>query len=63
MWSGLRTLAMSAIGAYAIAALVQGPLMPWIGFVFLMGHMSVKHVQRMRLDEAGAIDITGLHLS
>ncbi|KAA8572641.1 hypothetical protein EYC84_003240 [Monilinia fructicola] len=38
LWGGTRTLAISSIGAYCIAKYVQGPFMPWIGFVFLMGH-------------------------
>lgn len=34
--------------------------MPWIGFVFLMGHMSVNHIYRQLLNDPGVVDITGM---
>ena len=33
--------------------------MPWIGFVFLMGHMAVNHIHRQALNDPDVIDITG----
>ena len=33
--------------------------MPWIGFVFLMGHMSVNHVYRQFVHDPSKVDITG----
>lgn len=62
LWDGLRTLIYSAAGTYAIAYYVDGSLMPWIGFVFLMGHMSVSHIYRQMVDDAGAVDITGAQM-
>ena len=33
--------------------------MPWIGFVFVMGHMSVNHVLRQMADAPDVVDVTG----
>lgn len=62
LWDGLRTILYSAAGTYAIAYYVDGSLMPWIGFIFLMGHMSISHVYRQILDDAQVIDITGAQM-
>lgn len=59
LWSGIRTLLISSIGAYAIANYVEGPFMPWIGFIFLMGHMSINHLHRQKFNADGRVDITG----
>ena len=62
LWSGLRTLAISSTGVYLIAYYVDGSLMPWIGFVFLMAHMSISHIYRQMVDDAQVIDITGAQM-
>ncbi|KAE8377880.1 MBOAT, membrane-bound O-acyltransferase family-domain-containing protein [Aspergillus bertholletiae] len=62
LWDGLRTLAYSAAGIYAIAYYIDGSLMPWIGFIFLMGHMSISHIYRQILDDAHVTDITGAQM-
>ncbi|KAF2263868.1 MBOAT family protein-like protein [Lojkania enalia] len=62
LWAGLRTLLISALGAYYISAKINSPYMPWLGFVFLMGHMSVNHIYRQIADDASAIDITGAQM-
>ncbi|KAH0361608.1 MBOAT family protein-like protein, partial [Aureobasidium melanogenum] len=62
LWAGLRTILISSIGAFAIAAYIQGPYMPWVGFVFLMGHMSVNHIYRQIVNDPGTIDITGAQM-
>ncbi|KAG9512263.1 MBOAT family protein-like protein, partial [Aureobasidium melanogenum] len=62
LWAGLRTILISSIGAYAIAAYIQGPYMPWVGFVFLMGHMSINHIYRQILNDPSTIDITGAQM-
>lgn len=59
LWSGIRTLSISAIGAYAISNYVKGPFMPWIGFIFLMGHMSINQLHRQWFNADGRVDITG----
>ncbi|EPS26117.1 Lysophospholipid acyltransferase [Penicillium oxalicum] len=62
LWDGLRTILYSAAGTYAIAYYIDGSLMPWIGFLFLMGHMSINHIQRQILDDPQAVDITGAQM-
>jgi lysophospholipid acyltransferase len=62
LWDGLRTLLYSSAGAYAIAYFIQGDLMPWIGFVFLMGHMSINHIKRQIKNEPSSVDITGAQM-
>ncbi|KAJ9150732.1 MBOAT-domain-containing protein [Pleurostoma richardsiae] len=63
LWDGLRTLCISAIAAYAIAYFLRGsPYMPWIGFVFLMGHMSVNQLERQFANNPAAVDITGAQM-
>lgn len=62
LWAGLRTLFIASAGAYAIAKYVEGPLMPWVGFVFLMGHMSVNHLDRQFKNEPQNVDITGAQM-
>lgn len=51
-----------AIGTYLIAAYIGGPYMPWIGFTFLMGHMSISHIYRMIEDSPSSVDITGAQM-
>lgn len=36
--------------------------MPWVGFVFLMGHMSISHIYRMIEDSPSSVDITGAQM-
>ncbi|KAB8349569.1 hypothetical protein FH972_023593 [Carpinus fangiana] len=36
--------------------------MPWIGFVFLMGHMSVSHIYRHWVNDPSVIDVTGAQM-
>ncbi|KAH6603414.1 mboat family, partial [Trichoderma cornu-damae] len=51
LWDGVLTLAISAGGTYAIAKyLRRSPYMPWIGFVFVMGHIPSE------------VDITGAQM-
>ncbi|KAL1871592.1 hypothetical protein VTK73DRAFT_1982 [Phialemonium thermophilum] len=63
LWDGLRTVLISSSGAYAIAKFLRGsPYMPWVGFVFLMGHLSMNHIIRQRADDARTVDITGAQM-
>ncbi|KAF2865045.1 MBOAT family protein-like protein [Massariosphaeria phaeospora] len=62
LWTGLLTIFFSAGGAYLIASRINSPYMPWIGFVYLMGHMSVSHIYRQNLDDANTVDITGAQM-
>ena len=36
--------------------------MPWLGFVWLMGHMSVSHIYRHLEDNPSSVDITGAQM-
>ena len=62
LWVGIRTLLISSTGAYLIAANIRGPYMPWIGFVFLMGHMSISHILRQYRATPEVVDISGTFL-
>lgn len=62
LWTGMGVLLASAGGTYAIALFVQGPYMPWVNFVFLMGYMSVSHIYRQIVSDPGIIDITGAQM-
>ncbi|KAI9854552.1 MAG: lysophospholipid acyltransferase [Trichoglossum hirsutum] len=62
LWTGLHTILISSAGAYIIAACIPGPFMPWIAFVFLMGHMSVNHLYRQFANTPHQIDITGAQM-
>ncbi|KAK5133193.1 hypothetical protein LTR08_008129 [Meristemomyces frigidus] len=62
LWTGLLVIIFDALGAYLIAKHVQGPYMPWVGFVFLMGHMSVSHMYRQVANTPDTVDITGAQM-
>ncbi|KAH6622041.1 MBOAT, membrane-bound O-acyltransferase family-domain-containing protein [Boeremia exigua] len=62
LWAGLRTIVISAAGAYVIASRVDSPFMPWIGFIFLMGHMSMNHIIRQSVNDPSAVDISGAQM-
>ncbi|KAH8724778.1 MBOAT, membrane-bound O-acyltransferase family-domain-containing protein [Phaeosphaeriaceae sp. PMI808] len=62
LWGGLATFIISAGGAYAIASKINSPYMPWIGFVFLMGHMSISHIVRQSVNDPSSVDITGAQM-
>lgn len=36
--------------------------MPWVGFIFLMGHMSINHLDRQFRNEPQNVDITGAQM-
>jgi hypothetical protein len=59
LWDGIRTLLISSAGAYIIAWKIDGGFMPWIAFVFLMGHMSISHIYRQYVNPPDLFDITG----
>ncbi|KAK0251454.1 Lysophospholipid acyltransferase [Friedmanniomyces endolithicus] len=62
LWSGLALIVFDAVGAYLIAKYVEGPYMPWIGFSFLMGHMSISHIYRQMAATPSSVDITGAQM-
>ncbi|ODA81543.1 hypothetical protein RJ55_00042 [Drechmeria coniospora] len=63
LWDGIATLLISSTGTYCIAKyLRRSPYMPWIGFVFVMGHMSLSHIRRQIADSAQVVDISGAQM-
>lgn len=63
LWTGVRTILISAGGTYCIAKfLKKSSYMPWLGFLFVMGHMSVSHIRRQLDDNPSSIDITGAQM-
>lgn len=60
LWNGLWILLTAALGTYAIAFGIKGPMMPWIAFVFVMGQMSVSHLIRQIYETPDTVvDYTG----
>ncbi|EDK36331.2 hypothetical protein PGUG_00429 [Meyerozyma guilliermondii ATCC 6260] len=45
LYSGLRTLLISSMGCYFITRYLRTSSMPWVNFVFLMGHLAYNHLQ------------------
>ncbi|CAK7232154.1 Lysophospholipid acyltransferase [Sporothrix bragantina] len=63
LWGGLRTLFISSAVSYALAKYMRtSPYMPWIAFVFLMGHMSVNQITRQYANSPSSVDITGAQM-
>ncbi|KAL9112682.1 MAG: hypothetical protein Q9227_002985 [Pyrenula ochraceoflavens] len=62
LWDGVRTLLYTSVGAYTISYYLDGSLMPWIGFIFLMGHMSINHIYRQIANSPSSVDITGAQM-
>ncbi|CAK7200755.1 Lysophospholipid acyltransferase [Sporothrix eucalyptigena] len=63
LWSGLQTLFISSAVSYALAKYMRtSPYMPWIAFVFLMGHMSVNQITRQFANAPSTVDITGAQM-
>ncbi|KAG5948397.1 hypothetical protein E4U53_006298 [Claviceps sorghi] len=63
LWSGVGTIAVSAGGTYLIAKFMQNSrYMPWLGFLFVMGHMSLSHIRRQAANSPSAVDITGAQM-
>ncbi|KAI0540906.1 membrane-bound O-acyltransferase domain-containing protein 1 [Xylaria digitata] len=63
LWSGIRTLFISSAVTYGLASYLRtSPYMPWIAFVFLMGHMAVNQLSRQFADSPSAVDITGAQM-
>ncbi|KAF2965770.1 hypothetical protein GQX73_g7794 [Xylaria multiplex] len=63
LWSGIRTLFISSAVTYGLASYLRtSPYMPWIAFVFLMGHMAVNQLSRQFADNPSVVDITGAQM-
>ncbi|KAK7695571.1 hypothetical protein QCA50_000207 [Cerrena zonata] len=46
LWGGSLQLIGSALGTYFLSASIKSSNMPWIVFVFVMGHLTYNHVIR-----------------
>ncbi|KAI1162353.1 MBOAT family protein [Nemania serpens] len=63
LWTGIRTLFISSAVTYGLAHYLRtSPYMPWIAFVFLMGHMAVNQLTRQFADDPSLVDITGAQM-
>ncbi|KAI0458347.1 MBOAT family protein [Xylaria acuta] len=63
LWTGIRTLFISSAVTYGLAYCLQtSPYMPWMAFVFLMGHMAVNQLSRQFANDPAVVDITGAQM-
>ncbi|KAI1115035.1 MBOAT family protein [Nemania sp. NC0429] len=63
LWTGIRTLFISSAVTYGLAHYLRtSPYMPWIAFVFLMGHMAANQLTRQFADDPSVVDITGAQM-
>ncbi|KAI2612287.1 MBOAT family protein [Hypoxylon fragiforme] len=63
LWGGVRTLIISSAGTYALTYYLRtSAYMPWIAFVFLMGHMATNQLSRQFADNPSSVDITGAQM-
>ena len=62
LWAGFFCLVTSSMVTYYIAASIKSPMMPWIAFVGLMGHMLYLHAYRELFPRPGVVDITGAQM-
>jgi lysophospholipid acyltransferase len=60
LWTGLWIILSSAIGTYVLTFRLQGPMMPWIVFIFVMGQMSISQlIRQIYKTPDDVIDYTG----
>ncbi|GAO45998.1 MBOAT-domain-containing protein [Saitoella complicata NRRL Y-17804] len=62
LWTGLRTIMISSLGTYGLAKYMKGGAMPWVVFVFVMGHMSINHIHRQIINNPDVVDITSMQM-
>ncbi|KAI8954600.1 MBOAT family protein [Xylaria longipes] len=63
LWTGIRTLFISSAVTYGLAYYLRtSPYMPWMAFVFLMGHMAVNQLARQFANDPAVVDITGAQM-
>ena len=63
LWDGALALAISSGGTYCIAKFLRtSAYMPWIGFAFVMGHMSISHIWRQIANSPSSVDVTGAQM-
>ncbi|KAI0190093.1 MBOAT family protein [Astrocystis sublimbata] len=63
LWTGIRTLLVSSAVTYGLASYLRtSPYMPWMAFVFLMGHMAANQLTRQFANDPAVVDITGAQM-
>ncbi|CAJ2505955.1 Uu.00g000850.m01.CDS01 [Anthostomella pinea] len=63
LWAGVRSIIISSGVTYALAHYLRtSPYMPWIAFVFLMGHMATNQLARQFAGDPSSVDITGVQM-
>ncbi|CDR41219.1 CYFA0S06e04170g1_1 [Cyberlindnera fabianii] len=64
LFSGFRTLFISTMFTYLITTYLKSDFMPYINFVFVMGHLAMNHLNAQFFTEAdfSKIDITGAQM-
>lgn len=64
LWGGLRTLLVSILGTYILTKYLRGnPFMPWVVFLFVMGHLFTTHVDAQFHDyDQSVADISGAQM-
>ncbi|KAG5513198.1 hypothetical protein PMAC_001568 [Pneumocystis sp. 'macacae'] len=63
LWYGVQTVLISTTCAYIIVQYVKGPYMPYVAFVFLIGHLSINsHFYRQYLNTDERVDVTCVHM-
>lgn len=62
--TGLSTLLISAGGSYFITRYLRTSQMPWVNFIFLMGHLAYSHfhIQFFNVYDPTKIDLTGAQM-
>ena len=61
LYEGCRTLLISTLFTYTISKFYKSKFMPYVNFVFVMGHLAANHIhaQFYNVQTAATIDITG----
>ncbi|GMM39065.1 lysophospholipid acyltransferase [Saccharomycopsis crataegensis] len=66
IFGGFLTLFFASMGSYLITRYIRTPYMPWINFVFCMGHLASSHLKsQFFIDEVynpDIIDVTGAQM-
>ncbi|EJF62867.1 MBOAT-domain-containing protein [Dichomitus squalens] len=60
LWGGAIQLLVSVLATYYMAQRIERPSMPWLVFIFTMGHLTINHIIRTYI-EAGydTMEISG----
>lgn len=64
LYAGLRTLLISSMGCYFITRYLRTASMPWVNFIFVMGHLAYNHLQAQFFEtyDPSKVDILGAQM-